>query len=332
MKRITTLIFAALLLLVSCKPKATYHILEGGILGTNFRVIVKSSEPFNEIRNRILAIDAEMKRSMSIFDTSSLLSRLNNNLTDSVDQHIIRNLELAREISRLSDGAYDVTVYPLVKAWGFASTKQEESPNLDSLLEFVGYEKVWIEEGRLCKQDPRVQLDFNSIAKGYTVDCICEMLEALGAEHYMVDVGGEVRCRGRNSHGTAWRIGVERPEEGILYGSATEARIGLSDAAMATSGNYRRFFVNPDGAKIAHTLDPKTGKSVLSRLLSASVIAPTCARADAMATMYLSMGAERALEAAKADPEACVLFILAPEREGDPMEVWCSPAMEQLIL
>lgn len=332
MKRILPLIIASLLLLTACHPQASYNRLEGAMLGTTFRVIVQSEQPSEGIYKRILEIDAEMKGSMSIFDPHSRVSRLNQNLTDSVDHHIAYNLELANEISRLSEGAYDVTVYPLVKAWGFAATAREERPNLDSLLEFVGYEKVWIEEGRLHKQDPRVQLDFNSIAKGYTVDCICQMLEELGAENYLVDVGGEVRCRGKNSHGEAWRIGVERPEEGILYGSSTEARIALNEGALATSGNYRRFFINPDGAKVAHTIDPKTGESILTRLLSVSVVAESCARADALATMYLSMGDQRALALAQSDPEAKVLFILAPKQEGDPLEVWFSPAMEQMIL
>lgn len=332
MKRILPLIIASLLLLTACRPQATYHRLEGAMLGTTFRVIVQSEHPSEKIYKRVLEIDAEMKASMSIFDQRSLISRLNQNLTDSVDHHIAYNLALATEISRLSEGAYDVTVYPLVKAWGFAAATREEQPNLDSLLEFVGYEKVWIEEGRLHKQDPRVQLDFNSIAKGYTVDCISLMLEEMGAENYLVDVGGEVRCQGLNSRGEAWRIGVERPEEGILYGSSTEARIALSEGALATSGNYRRFFINPDGAKVAHTIDPKTGESILTRLLSVSVVAESCARADALATMYLSMGAERALALAQTDPKAKVLFILAPEQEGEALEVWYSPAMEQMIL
>ena len=142
MKRILPLIIASLLLLTACHPQASYNRLEGAMLGTTFRVIVQSEQPSEGIYKRILEIDAEMKGSMSIFDPRSRVSRLNQNLTDSVDHHIAYNLELANEISRLSEGAYDVTVYPLVKAWGFAATAREERPNLDSLLEFVGYEKV----------------------------------------------------------------------------------------------------------------------------------------------------------------------------------------------
>lgn len=332
MKRSLIVILISLLFFFACSPQPRYQRMEGVMLGTNFRVIALSDCPTEELYQEILTIDAEMKASMSIFNEGSLLSRLNRNETDSVDHHIAYNLTLAKEISLQSEGSYDVTVYPLVKAWGFASSKGEEHPNVDSLLEFVGHEKVALREGRLWKADPRVQLDFNSIAKGYTVDCICKMLEKRGAEHYLVDVGGEVRCKGHNAEGKAWRIGVERPEEGILYGSSTEARIALSNGALATSGNYRRFFVNADGEKVAHTIDPKTGQSQLSRLLSASVMANECARADALATMYLSMGAERALAAAKADPEARVLFILAPEVEGGALQVWVSPAMQEMIL
>ncbi len=182
---------------------------------------------------------------MSIFDEGSLLSRLNRNETDSVDEHIVRNWTLAREIGALSGGRYDVTVKPLVDAWGFAGRERTAAPNLDSLLEFVGSDKVSVRDGRLVKSDPRVQLDFNSVAKGYTVDRVALLLEEYGAENYLVDIGGEVRCRGVNPHGDPWRIGIERPVDGIAYGQTSEVRVALSGGSLATSGNYRRFSSTP---------------------------------------------------------------------------------------
>ena len=189
------------------------------MLGTTLRVTACVGEPSaGELYRRIMGVDSAMKRSMSIFDEGSLLSRLNRNETDSVDEHIVRNWTLAREIGALSGGRYDVTVKPLVDAWGFAGRERTAAPNLDSLLEFVGSDKVSVRDGRLVKSDPRVQLDFNSVAKGYTVDRVALLLEEYGAENYLVDIGGEVRCRGVNPHGDPWRIGIERPVDGVAYG------------------------------------------------------------------------------------------------------------------
>lgn len=332
--KIRTLFLAALLLvpLSACRRTADYRVIEGAMLGTTLRVTVCVEEPSTgELYRRIMAEDSTMKRSMSIFDENSLLSRLNRNETDSVDEHIVRNWTLAREIGALSGGRYDVTVKPLVDAWGFAGRERTAAPNIDSLLAFVGSDKAEIRGNRLVKSDPRVQLDFNSIAKGYTVDRVAALLERCGAENYLVDIGGEVRCRGVNPHGNPWRIGIERPQDGAIYGMAAEARVALGDGALATSGNYRRFFVDADGNKVAHTIDPRTGRSVVSRLLSATVVAEECARADALATMYMALGADDALQAVAGQPEAKVLFILAAA-EGDGYEIFVSPAMKEMIL
>lgn len=306
------------------------------MLGTTLHLVAETPEESASLYALAMDIDREMKLSMSIFDSHSLISRLNRAETDSVDRHICYNLQLAEEIGELSGGAYDVTVAPLVKAWGFAGEQRSKEPNLDSLLQFVGREKVALKEveGRttLWKADPRVQLDFNSIAKGYTVDLIAQALQARKVENFLVDVGGEVRYQGKNPHGNPWRIGIERPVDGAPLGESYEMRIALNQGSLATSGNYRRYFIDPSGRKVAHTIDPKTGRSVLSRLLSATVVAEECARADAMATMFMALGAERALELLEAHPEWQVLLILAPEREGEAMECRMTPAMQQLVL
>ena len=292
----------------------TYTVVDGTMLGTTLHVVA----------------DVE-GASMSILDPASLLSRLNRNETDSVDRHIAFNLRLADSIGALSGGRYDVTVKPLVEAWGFAGKAAQAHPNVDSILDFVGREKVRIERGRLVKSDPRVQLDFNSVAKGYTVDLLAELVERFGAENYIVDIGGEIRCRGVNRTGEAWRIGVETPFDGNMSdGEYLQKRIRLREGGLATSGNYRRFYLDADGRKVAHTIDPRTGRSALSRLLSVTVVAPTCAEADALGTMFLAMGADDALAAAERMPEAKVYFILAGS--GDTYEEYVSPAMEQLIM
>lgn len=320
------------LILWGCGSQVAYTTVDGVMLGTTMHIVADVRDANSqELYAAVMELDREAKASMSIFDSTSLLSRLNHNLTDTVDRHIAYNLHLADSISRLSDGAYDVTVKPLTEALGFAGKEREAAPNLDSILEFVGYEKVRIAHGCLIKDDPRVQIDFNSIAKGYTVDLLAALVESFGAENYIVDIGGEVRCKGVNREGNPWRVGIETPFDGNMTdGEYVQKRLQLTQGGLATSGNYRRFYIDQDGKKVAHTIDPRTGHSVLSRLLSVSVVAPTCAEADAMGTMFLAMGADKALEAAKTMPEVKVYFILSGE--GDQYEEYVSPAMENLMM
>ena len=315
-----------------CGRRPAYVSVDGVMLGTTLHVVadVRDVSP-QELYAAVMELDREAKASMSIYDGTSLLSRLNRNETDSVDRHIAFNLRLADSIGSLSDGRYDVTVKPLVEAWGFAGKERTEHPNVDSILEFVGREKVRVEAGRLVKDDPRVQLDFNSIAKGYTVDLLAALVEKCGAENYIVDIGGEVRCRGVNRQGNPWRIGIETPFDGNMSnGEYLQKRVRLHGGGLATSGNYRRFYLDKEGNKVAHTIDPRTGRSAVSRLLSVTVVAPTCAEADALGTMFLAMGADDALAAAAAMPGVKVYFILADGSDG--YEEYVSPAMEALIM
>ena len=300
-------LFAIVLLfswcVTSCKERpAEYLTIEGQALGTNLKVICCGDILAEDVVDMVREIDREAKASMSIFDETSLISRINRSQTDSLDCHIIRNLEIAERFVDISGGLYDVTVRPLTEAWGFAGKDMGSViPNVDSLLEFVGFDLISVEEGRLVKQDCRTQLDFNSIAKGYTVDLIAEALEQCGVEDYMVSVGGEIRCKGENSRGAEWTIAIETPYEGNMgYEEAYEKILTLSNCAVATSGNYRRYHTAPDGQKVVHTLNPHTGYSVISDLLSATVVASTCAEADAAATMFMAVGSEGgALELAR---------------------------------
>lgn len=308
--------------------RASYVEVDGEMLGTFMHVSVRTSQPASQIYERMREIDAEAKRSMSIFDESSLLSRINRGETDSLDSHILFNLELAGRVTAVSGGAYDVTVKPLVEAYGFAGKDRAQSVNVDSLMEFVGFDKVRVEGSRLVKADSRVQLDFNSIAKGYVVDLAARALEQSGAEDYLVDIGGEVRCKGVNAKGGAWRVGVETPFEGNdIPGSYVQQVISLSDCAMATSGNYRRYYVDEKGRKVAHTIDPRTGRSAVTDLLSATVVAATCAEADAYGTMFMAMGKQSAIETARrlASDGIMVYFIAAGADGG--YEVYYSQAL-----
>ena len=315
MKRNALFLAASLVaLLAGCTDSGRYQTLDGTMLGTTFHVIVRSDLPSERLYRGIMRIDAEAKASMSIFDPDSRLSRINDNRTDSLDTHLLRNMEVAAAVNRISGGAFDITVKPLTDAYGFAAEGRIEHPNVDSLMEFVGFDKFRIDGGRVVKSDPRVQFDLNSIAKGYTVDMVAAFLEECGSTDYIVEVGGEIRARGVNAEGNPWRVAVDTP----FYGNSSRGEfrqtiVRVNDCAVATSGNYRRYYVGPDGTRITHTIDPHTGHSRESRLLSATVIAGDCTQADALATMFMVLGdgpAERLAESMRDSVQ--VYFVLAP--------------------
>ncbi|MBR4995268.1 MAG: FAD:protein FMN transferase [Alistipes sp.] len=324
---------AVALCVIGCaQPKAEYVTVDGQMLGTFLHLVAETDVEPSEIYARMMQLDSAAKRSMSIFDENSLLSRINSGKTDSLDSHIIYNIELAQRVSRTSGGVYDVTVKPLTSAYGFAREKREYVVNVDSLMEFVGMDKISIVDGRLVKADERVQLDFNSIAKGYTVDLAAEALEQMGIENYIVDIGGEVRCRGVNKKGVAWRVGIETPFEGNnTNGEHIQQVISLSNRSMATSGNYRRYYVDDLGRKVVHTIDARTGQSVVSDLLSATVIAPTCAEADAYGTMFMALGKERAIALARELSSSGVMVYFITAGEGDEYEVYYSADLQSVI-
>lgn len=327
-----SLFTAVILCFASCRKEHKYVSSDGAMLGTTFHISadIKSGREA-DLYQAAMRVDTLMKASMSIFDSTSLLSRVNRNETDSVDAHITYNFKIAGDVWRVSNGAYDVTVKPLVEAWGFAGKQGLEDPNVDSILEFVGYEKVRIANGQIIKDDPRIQLDFNSIAKGYTVDVVAHELERLGAQNYIVEIGGEVRCRGVNAEGNAWRVGVETPFDGNMSeGQYLQKRIQLSEGGLATSGNYRRFHIDKQGRKVAHTISPKTGRSAVSRLLSATVVAPTCTLADAYGTMFMALGADAALAMAEKMDSVKVYLILSNDEGG--YDEYFSPDMKKLIM
>lgn len=290
----TTILLSTLM--CGCEERSRYIEIQGEALGTFVQVKCCTTLPTEAISNIIQEVDRESKGSMSIFSTESLLSRINRNETDSLDIHITRNIELARRFYDMSDGAYDITIKPLTDALGFGRGEAEAVINVDSLLAFVGHELLTIEDGRLHKADSRMEIDLNSIAKGYTVDLLAERLEALAITNYMVNIGGEIRCRGLNPTGAMWSIAIETPYDGNMAMDSFERIVRIANRAVATSGNYRRFYLTESGDKVAHTIDPKTGRSAVSTLLSATVIAPTCAEADAAATMLMSLGATNRAE------------------------------------
>ena len=292
------------------------------MLGTTYRVVANTTVKQSDIFAEALYIDSVAKYSMSIFNNNSLISQINDNRADVLDVHLLRNIAVANRIHQISSGMYDITVKPLTDAYGFAAKGKIEHPNIDSLITFVGFDKFRVDGFRIIKEDSRLQLDLNSLAKGYTVDMFADYLQGIGCTDYIVEIGGEIRASGVNARGVDWRIGVDSPFEGNQSpGEYQQTVINISNKAVATSGNYRRYYTDNEGNKIAHTINPKTGKSASSRLLSATVVTGLCVEADAMATMFMAMGDVAAIALAEQlkSEGVQVYFILA---NGEEFEVF----------
>ncbi len=332
------LIVSLLLLLLSgcSSPKRSYeHIENIPMLGTMLNIIADiPADSTRALFSAAMELDTQMKAQMSIFDSLSLISRINRGDECALTPEIVYNISLADSISRVSGGLYDITVLPLVEAWGFGRKEAQTRPNIDSLLEFVGYEKIAIQEGRLIKQDPRIRLDFNSIAKGYTVDRLAQIIQEMGAQNYLVDIGGEIVSRGINEKGKGWRVGIESPIDGDMIGQELRKIISIPQdsplRAVATSGNYRRFYINDAGEKICHTIDPKTGLSNPSKLLSVTVVASNCALADGYATMFMAAGSDSAMELLDKIEGVEVYFILSGEGDQEYQE-FMTAGLSQMV-
>ena len=294
-------------LLISCKSKdVPYMEINGFAEGTSFHIVYKDPEE-RDLRNEIQGFFAEFENSLSIYEPHSLVSQINRNETDSVDTWLGRCFELAEQVSEASDGRFDITLRPLISAYGFGGEgdfRELTDSQRDSMLQFVGYRKVRLQDGRIIKDDPRIQLDFNAIAKGYSSDLLAEMMDGMGIKDYMIEVGGEIFCRGANPRGKQWRVAIDRPVEGnYIPGNDIQTELSLTDRGLATSGNYRKFVYNEAGEMVGHTIDPLTGKFAAHNLLSATIIAPTCALADGYATACMVIGLEKSMELLAAHPE-----------------------------
>lgn len=285
---------AVVLCTTSCQQQNKQYFFNSGVVWTTeYHIKYEATANLNDSIQQIFkAID----KSSSAFNKDSRISAINNNRSDVADAFFVKLYNKAIEVNRASDGLYDPTVMPLVNAWGFGY-KNGEMPTaeqIDSILQFVGMEHTSLQGNKISKDDPRVQFDFSSIAKGMACDEVAAMLERNGAENYMVEIGGEVVSRGVNNYGQTWHVSIDMPEpdgsDGVMHKSALV--IELDSLAVATSGNYRKF--KESGAKkLSHIVNPKTGDSEISNLLSVSIVAPDCMSADAWATACMAMGEEK---------------------------------------
>ena len=306
-------IAAILLLLLPNTPKKQYYHHQGHVFGTYYNIRYEGTEDLHTaIQQRLLEFD----HSLSMFNNSSVISQINRNeevQTDSLFEHMYYE---AQAISQLSDGAFDITVAPLVNAWGFGTSqvkgeRLEVRGKIDSLKAFVGYHNIQLDGHTLLKNDERIVLDASAIAKGYACDVIAQLLRQHGVENLLVDIGGEVVVKGYNDKGQAWRVGITRPTIDAT-GAEKELQevIASTDLCMATSGNYLQYYYQ-DGQRRSHTIDPRSGYPVEHSLLSATVVASSCMRADALATACMVLGADKAMEMIEKTEDASCYLILA---------------------
>ena len=305
-------IAAMVLLLLPNEPKKQYFHHQGNIFGTYYNIRYESTKDLHEdIQRRLQAFD----NSLSMFNPNSVISKINRNeqvVTDSLFEAMY--LE-AHRVSQLSDGAFDITVAPLVHAWGFGKKTQdpkakEQDINIDSLKALVGYEKIHLENHRIVKDNEHITLDASAIAKGYACDVVADLLRQNGSDNLLVDIGGEVVLQGVNQKGEAWRVGISRPKiDAMGMEKELQEVIASNDLCMATSGNYLQYYF-VDGQRRSHTIDPRTGRPVQHSLLSATVIASSGMRADALATACMVLGEAEAIEMINnAEDAACYLIV-----------------------
>ncbi|HZL76961.1 MAG TPA: FAD:protein FMN transferase, partial [Bacteroidales bacterium] len=280
--------------------------------------------------NKVGEILHAFDMSLSLYVDSSIVSRINRNDTVTCDSFFIEDFEKSRMIWQLTGGAFDVTVAPLVRAWGFGPDGHKNISDIkrDSLLKLVGMEKVELRNRKVIKSDPRISLDFNAIAQGYSVDVICRYFDGLGIKNYLVEIGGEVRVKGKKA-GKLWRIGIDKPaDDNMIPGNDLEAIVRLKDKALATSGNYRKFYIE-NGIKYSHEIDPKTGNPARNTLLSASVFADECAIADGIATAFMVIGKDRTIEFLALHPEY-EGYLIYSDDSGN-FKTWTSEKLKRLI-
>jgi thiamine biosynthesis lipoprotein len=268
--------------------------IEGFTQGTSYHIQYIDAKNRN-FKKPIERLFKKFDSSVSTYQSNSLISKINHNLKyGRTDDYFDACFLKAKEIWLLTGGAFDPTVYPLVNAWGFGPEKKDklEQAKIDSLLTFVGFEKITLTDGKITKSDPRVSLDFNAFAQGYSVDLVSDFLTQKGVKSFVVEIGGEVYVHGKRD-GQAWKVGLEQPIENKESKNPITILFELEDIGVATSGNYRKFTVE-NGVKIAHHIDPKTGIPTSNQLLSASIFTDQCISSDALATAILVMGLDKA--------------------------------------
>lgn len=306
-------------LLISCNQTPSknkeYIKNSGKIHGTYYHATYLQPEGKN-LQDKIEKKMLEFELSLSTFNPNSIISKINRNDDNVITDDYFETMYFeAEKVSENTGGAFDITVAPLVNAWGFGFGNQDRKnePDVKSILTYVGYRKIKLENHSVIKSDKRIMLDASAIAKGQSSDVIGALLEANGCEHYLIEIGGEVACKGLNPKGKKWRIGIDQPTDDFFdEQKELQTIVAITNIGLATSGNYRQYYYR-DGKKYAHTINPISGYPVDHNLLSATAIAPTCMQADAYATAFMVLGVDSSLAVCNRTPELECYLIYADD-------------------
>lgn len=304
-----------------------YFHNQGYIFGTYYNIRYSAVK---DLEKGIVATMKDFDNSLSTFNKQSTISRINSNESDKTDRHFEKMYAKAVEVWQLSAGAFDITVAPLVNAWGFGFKNKEQVTTelIDSLLQYVGMNKIALEKHRLTKTYPAIMLDASAIAKGQACDVVADYLKQKGCKNLLVDIGGEVVAEGLNEKGEQWRVGITKPEDDLTGQKNNLQEIVSADKiAMATSGNYRQFYYE-NGVRRSHTIDPRNGYPVNHPLLSATVVAEDCMTADALATACMVLGTDSALQLIS-DRKGTECYLIYSTDDG--MKIAMSEGMGKLL-
>lgn len=298
-KRILQSVFLLVLIIgtyfiLRSRQNMPFHKNFGRVFGTEYHITYQNDKDIQkEIEEQLNQIDA----SFSMFNPTSTISLINQNKSFKTDKLLENVLPLALQVSKNTFGAFDVTVAPLVNLWGFGfkNASNITPDTIQQVMQYVGYQKIEFIRHQIKKQNKNTMIDFSAIAKGYACDYIASLMQRKHIDNYMIEIGGEIRAKGKNEKNKVWNIGISQPTDDSthIFSNAIITTIQLSDIGMATSGNYRNFYYK-NGKKYAHTINPRTGYPIQHSLLSATVIAPSCAEADAYATAFMVLGLDSA--------------------------------------
>ncbi len=327
-------LFLLTFLMLGCNK---YETFDGFTQGTTYHIIYERKGLFStspvKMKGEVDSLLAHFDLSLSAYIPNSIISRINRN--DSLvisDPYFVIVFKKALDVFQDSEGAFDITVGPLVNAWGFGPGRKKDMDSLlvDSLLHYVGMNKIKLIDNKLVKEISEMKLDVNAIAQGYSVDVVSKYFEEKRINNFLVEIGGELRSKGTKKNEVLWKVGVDKPfDNNYIPGQNLQIILKLSDCSLATSGNYRKYF-EKDGVKYSHSIDPKTGYPVMDRLLSATIIAKDCITADAYATACMVMGLEKSkvFISERDDLEA---YLIYSSESNDSFKTWQSKNFEELI-
>lgn len=301
----------------------------GSVFGTEYHITYQNG---GDIHNELKEVMADVDNSLSPFNKESVITAINNGNNVEADSMFTEVFDMAKNVAEETQGAFDITVAPLVNAWGFGFKNKIDvsKEKIDSIRKYVGFEKVRMENGKVIKEDKNIMLDCSAIAKGYGVDAVGRYLEKKKIRNYMVEIGGEIRVKGCNPEGRLWKVGISKPiDDSLNVTGEIQEVLMVSDIAIATSGNYRNFYIK-DNKKYAHTIDPRTGYPVQHSILSSTVVAPTCALADAYATSFMVVGLDEAKKILARHKELQAYFIYTDSK--GKMATWCTKDLEDNLM